>query len=45
MSASEERHILEAAMYFADKDQKSLRIWKDRVRRYFSKIERLSTIE
>ena len=25
--------------YIADKDQKSLRIWKDRVRRYFSKID------
>jgi hypothetical protein len=23
----------------SDKDQKSLRIWKDRVRRYFSKID------
>lgn len=25
--------------YISDKDQKSLRIWKDRVRRYFSKID------
>lgn len=32
--------------YISDEDQKSLRIWKDRVRRYFPRsIKRLSTIE
>ena len=30
---------IDKTRYFSDDDLKSLRIWKDRVRRYFSKID------